>query len=183
MGPPADLMDIARRKAFGSLMNVSAGRDAVVPNGGVAAHRPFNGGPGGRSVFFVVSMKRGAATQSASSASKSMRLDSLATHRVTKTGLCAILQSLHDQGLLKHRIHRGHVRREIQSHAKVDTPFGTVIKPLAIDGCTEKLEIIDPCALLWYLCTISPPFAQLIQTTLRKMFSVNISMSMFGEEN
>ena len=124
-----------------------------------------------------MSMKRVSVAQSSSSASKSMRLDALCTHRVTKTGLSAILQSLHDQGLLQHRVDRRHVRRDVQRHAQVDTPYGTVIKPLRIPGCSAKLEVIDPCALLWYLCVTSPPFAQLIQDTLRKMFSVNLLMS------
>lgn len=119
--------------------------------------------------FTVMSMKRDIdthASASSSSAPKSLRLDKLVQHRVTKAGLVAILQTLHDQGLLEKRYTIKQVRKEVTGHAKVQTPFGKVIQTFRIGGVDQVFEAINPGALLWYLCKISVPFAELIQETV-----------------
>ena len=113
--------------------------------------------------FTVMSMKRDIdthASASSSSAPKSLRLDKLVQHRVTKAGLVAILQTLHDQGLLEKRYTIKQVRKEVTGHAKVQTPFGKVIQTFRIGGVDQVFEAINPGALLWYLCKISVPFAE-----------------------
>ena len=88
-------------------------------------------------------------------------LDQLATKRVTKTALEDILGTLYEKGLLDKRVNRKAITIAVASHSSIVTPFGKVVQTLNIDGCTDHIEYIHPAALLWYLCTVSEPFAKM----------------------
>ena len=95
--------------------------------------------------FTVMSMKRDIdthASASSSSAPKSLRLDKFVQHRDTKAGLVAILQTLHDQGLLEKRYTIKQMRKEVSSHAQVQTPFGKVIQTFRIGGSTKFSRLL-----------------------------------------
>ena len=76
---------------------------------------------------------------------------------VTKSALVQIIQSLHDSGHMNVKLSRSAVRKQIESHANFETPHGTVVQSMHVGQ--HKLEYIDPAALLYYLCFISPFFA------------------------
>ena len=70
--------------------------------------------------------------------------------------LTEIIQSLHTTGHMNTALSRSAVKRNIEEHAKVRTPHGSVVQIMQV-GETQ-VEYIHPAALLYYLCSISACF-------------------------
>ena len=85
-------------------------------------------------------------------------LGELANHRITKSAIAHVFETLHANGLLDERVHRRHIARAVAAHAAVRTPFGSVVQSLEVD-INLAVDYICPAALLWYMCTISTSFA------------------------
>ena len=85
-------------------------------------------------------------------------LGELANHRITKSAIAHVFETLHANGLLEGRVHRRHISRAVAAHAAVPTPFGPVVQSLEV-GSGLNVDYICPAALLWYMCTISTSFA------------------------
>ena len=118
----------------------------------------------------------------AMSAAKKARLDVLATHKVTKSGLVAILQSLNDAGLLNERYTLRQVTKAVSNHANTDTPYGKLVKPLSLGDVTpHRIEYICPCALLWYLCSISPAFGIIIKESIEAAGGATLNLVLYND--
>ena len=85
-------------------------------------------------------------------------LGELANHRITKSAIANVFETLHAKGLLDIRVHRRHIARAVAAHAAVTTPFGLVVQSLEV-GNGLTVDYICPAALMWYMCTISTSFA------------------------
>ena len=97
--------------------------------------------------------------------SKQIRLEALMKGRMTKTALVSVLQDLHQAGLLEQRFNIKQVRKAVRAHSTAQTPYGSVIKRFEFDA---RFEYIDPAALLYYLCTVSDQFAEMIAETVNQ---------------
>ena len=85
-------------------------------------------------------------------------LQELTTHRTTKSAIAHVFEVLHERGLLDAQVSREDIKRDVASHADVETPYGKVVQPF--DVCTGRtIECCSPSALLYYLCSISAGFA------------------------
>ena len=85
-------------------------------------------------------------------------LGELANHRITKSAIANVFETLHAKGLLEGRVHRRHMSRAVAAHAAVPTPFGPVVQSVEVD-INLTVDYICPAALMWYMCTISTSFA------------------------
>ena len=83
-------------------------------------------------------------------------LAELGTHRITKSAMAHVFETLHAQGLLAKRVTRRNIQHAVAEHASVPTPWGPVVQPL--EGCPPA-ECCPPAALMYYMCTISASFA------------------------
>lgn len=97
--------------------------------------------------------------------SKRLRLGAMMRDRTSKTASVSVLQDLHEAGLLEQRFTMKHVKNDVHSHSTAQTPYGSIIKKFEFD---PRFEYIDPVALLYYLCTISEQFAELIADTIKQ---------------
>eukprot|EP00969_Alexandrium_andersonii_P307307 13584191-Alexandrium_andersonii.AAC.1 len=89
----------------------------------------------------------------------------IAATGVAKKTLAQLLSSLGDEETRAARTQRADVADAVSEHARANTPYGTVVKQLEItDGFT--LPYICPFALLFYLCTVSSEFAELVQRSV-----------------
>ena len=67
------------------------------------------------------------------------------THRITKSAIAHVFESLHARGLLAKRVTRRNIQHAVAEHASVMTPVGSVVQPL--EGCPPA-ECCPPAALL-----------------------------------
>ena len=85
----------------------------------------------------------------------------LAAQSRTKTAITSISKALHDNGHLGHLVTTKQIRKDIASHSLVQTPYGKVVQSMSF-GPTS-FDYIDPRALMYYLCAISPAFGSIMK--------------------
>ena len=86
-----------------------------------------------------------------------------------KTSLAGTLKRLHDGGLLEGpvkslRTIRGNLQRINATHADARTPYGTVVKIMAVPGENFKFEYVCPFAYLHHMCTLSSEFTTIMKS-------------------
>lgn len=60
------------------------------------------------------------------------------------------------------------IRREIATHAECTTPFGKMCQTLDCDSDRRQaLEYVYPCALYYYICMVSPTYADVLKPVVR----------------
>ncbi len=101
---------------------------------------------------------------------KRPRLDSM-VQKNTKSGLATAPAQLDEQELDEDRrrsehFYRKNIAAEISSHANAETPYGKVPQEFAI-GIDDRVECVDPCAWLYYMCLTSVAFRKLMQGIVR----------------
>ena len=95
--------------------------------------------------------------------SDTLKIDAgkLAAQSRTKTAIVSISKALHDNGHLDHLVTAKQLRKDIASHSLVQTPYGKVVQSMSF-GPTS-FDYIDPRALMYYLCAISPAFGSIMK--------------------
>ena len=96
---------------------------------------------------------------------KRLDLRRLAANSKTHQSLIDTLNALQDVGLLESSATAKQIRRAVEAHAAVATPYGTVVRRLDL-GIDDVVEFIHPFALMWYLCSISKGFATMMRETV-----------------
>ena len=94
-----------------------------------------------------------------------------AVFKTTASALARVLASLSEEGLLDaeaagdcHNLRRK-ISSAISAHGKADTPYGPVAQSLQITP-DFACPFVNPFAIMWYLCTLSSAFADLVHRHL-----------------
>ena len=61
------------------------------------------------------------------------------------------------------RTNRHYVHASVSAHGTADTPYGKVVQTWDL-GTGDRLECVNPCAWLYYMCIISASFRALMQS-------------------
>ena len=89
--------------------------------------------------------------------------DLISLKNKTKTSIVDTLDALKKAGVLEHGITRKDLQHASEHHATQQTPYGSVVQRLALGAPgLPYLDVCNPFAFLYYLCTISVSFANLM---------------------
>ena len=112
---------------------------------------------------FAMAPKKRSKTSSTRPGPSSQEIDTgrLLGTGVSKSALVDIIHSLNDSGHMDVTLSRSAVRKRIESHANFRTPHGPVVQRISVGP--HSLGYIHPAALMFYLCSISQRFADVME--------------------